>query len=292
MGKDNRIFLGAYNAIAEHKTYPLVLKDWDFCIPPPPPKKSNQTMTTEQYVERLFDLYISIYRECNNPKLNVDNLDELTADAIAKATTNGSAFTELVLKREVQLCDSFINNISSIVSRSELNRIEIWTREDEGRVRILESIQWKHLKKLEIRLKPGTFETSVMRTLVDGVTKMSEKVGLEAFCFMGETWVPPLTLPEGDLLRTFVAAVSIKRLWLRVYMTLEQILSLLRLTDFSRLETLVLWAGGFDSVKVDAILDGLQHATKLKGLELPGANITEEQKRRMEAKGVTLNSSA
>jgi len=171
-GKDNRIFLGAYNAIAGHRTYPLALKDWDFCIPPPPPKESNQAMTTEQYVKRLLDFCW----KCINSTLDVDyKMDELTADSIAKATTNGSGFTELVLSREDQLGDSFVNNISSVVGRSELNAIEIHMKGDEGRVRILESIQWQHLRVLEINLKPGTFETSVMRALVNGVEKCRKR---------------------------------------------------------------------------------------------------------------------
>jgi len=270
------------NAIAENRTYPITFKEWDICFPPQ--RESNQSLATQQYAEQFF----KVYCESNHPKLNVDRMDELTADAIAKATTNGSRFTELVLQREGQLGDSFANNISSIVAQSELHTIAFCTIEDSGRVRILESIQWKHLRRLDIRLKRDTFETSVMRVLVDGVTKMSEKVELDWFRFMGETWDTPSTLPEGDLLRTFVASTSFKELYLLVDMTLEQILSLLKLTDFSRLERLNLWARGFDSVKVDAVIDGVGHATKLSVLELEHANITDEQKSRMELRGITL----
>ena len=207
---------------------------------------------------------------------------------MANANITGFEIKRLSLDEHDRIDDSFVNNLSSIVARCELNRIDISMREDPGRVRILESIQWKHLRVLNIWLIPGTFETSVMRALVDGVTKMSEKVELDWFRFMGETWDTPSTLPEGDLLQSFVASTSIEVLALFVDMTLEQILSLLRLTDFSRLETLVLWAGGFDSVKVDAILDGLQHATSLRDLHLVNANITKEQYGRMNAKGITL----
>ena len=114
---------------------------------------------------------------------------------------------------------------------------------------------------------------------------MSEKVELGVFLFASETDTP---VPEGDLLRTFVASTSFKELYLLVDMTLEQILSLLKLTDFSRLERLNLWARGFDSVKVDAVIDGVGHATKLSVLELEHANITDEQKSRMESKGINL----
>jgi len=277
--------LEAYNAIAEHRTYPINFKDFHLVIPPTP-RESNQSMATQECMEKLLKFYC----EYGSETLNTNLLDEVVVDTLAKAiaTTNGSAFKTLLLGRNDQQGDSFINNISSIVSKSELNHINIHTKEDPGRVRILESIQWKHLRTLYIYLQPGTFETRVMRTLVEGVTKMSEKVELDWFRFMGETWDTPLTLTEGSLLQTFVAAVSFRILVLLVDMTLEQILSLLKSTDFSRLETLFLWAKDFDSVKVDAILDGVGHATKLRLLELEHANITDEQRGRMKSRGITL----
>jgi hypothetical protein len=244
-------------------------------------------MAAHQRMEHVHIL--TVYDERSVQELDVGELNDLSVDAIAKATTNGSGFTRLVLRQEGELGDSFINNISSIVFRSELSEILIYTKEDPGRVRILESIQWKHLRELRIELKAGTFETSVMRALVDGVTKMSEKVELDWFWFGGETWDTPLTLTEGDLLQTFVASTSIKQLILNVYMTLEQILSFLKLIDFSRLTWLTLYAEGFDSAKVDAILEGLQRAKKLGTLYLCGTYITNEQKHRMMARGVDLN---
>ncbi|KAF9345136.1 hypothetical protein BGX34_005005, partial [Mortierella sp. NVP85] len=280
-GKDIRFFLEAYNAIAEHRTNPLVPKDWNFCIPPPP-KESKQAMTTEKYVKRLLDFYEHWKR--NDLKLDVDDLDELAADAII---TNGSRFTKIFLGRRGQLGDSFVDSISCIVGRSVLWTITIWMREDEGRVRILESIQWKHLRVLDITLNPGTFETSVMRVLVDGVTKMSEKVELERFLFWSETDTP-LTLPEGDLLQAFVASMALRDLQLEAAIPLERILSLCRSTDVSELGTFKLSTDGIDSVKVDAILDSLQHATNLRHLHLAKANITKEQYDRMKAKGITL----
>jgi len=278
----NGYVLGAYKAIAAHHTYPILFKDLNLVIPPLPRETNQPIMTAQQNIERLVKVF------CDNQKLNIGELDESTVDTIAQVTTNGFAFTRFELSQKGILSDSFVNNLSSTVSRSELHAIKIWMREDSERVRILESIQWKHLCELYIKLKRGTFETSVMRILVDGVTKMSEKVELESFVFEPESWFP-LTLPEGDLLQTFVASTSIENLHLSVaMMTLEQILSLCRSTDVSRLESLKLCTGGFDSVKVDAILGGLQHAMKLKKLHLFGAYITDEQKSQMNAKGVSL----
>ncbi|KAF9347538.1 hypothetical protein BGX34_003074, partial [Mortierella sp. NVP85] len=283
-GEDNRFFLEAYNAIAEHRTYPLVLTDWDFCFPPPPTKESNQAMATEQYLGRLLDCYW----KCNDSTLDVADLDESTADAIAKATMNGSRFTAFYLRGGGQLDDSFVNNISSIVGRSELDILSIQMQKDERRVRMLESIQWKHLRSLWVVLTPGALETRVMRVLVDGVTKMSGKVELEEFWFVSETEGTPLTLPDDDLLLAFVASMALEKLHLDAVIPFERILSLCLSMDVSRLEILKLWTDGIDSVKVDAILDGLRHATNLSDLYLVKANITKEQISRMSAKGITL----
>ena len=273
------------NALSEHRSYPITFKEWELTIPPPR-KGSDRLMTVYQCMDGL----LKVFCESASYAMSVDKLDALTLDALAKATTTkGSEFRKLYLYRDGELGDPFIDNISSIVTRSELHTIDIQMRNDPGRVRILESIQWKHLRTLYIRLKPGTFETRVMRALVDGVTKMSEKIELDMFVFEDEAWGTYLTLPEGDLLQTFVASTSIKSLFLDVNMTLVQILSLLRSADFSQMHFLQLWAKDFDSVKVDAILDGLQHAKKPKSLHLLHANITNEQKSRMMAKGVTLS---
>jgi hypothetical protein len=129
-----------------------------------------------------------------------------------------------------------------------------------------------------------------MRALVDGVKKMSEKIELLKFGFWSE-WSGGdygLTLPQKNLLQTFVASTSIEDLGLKLDMTLKQMLSLFVSADFSRLKRLELWTNRFDSVKVDAILDGLQYASKLNELCLSEAIITEEQKSRMKAKGVSL----
>ncbi|KAF9347300.1 hypothetical protein BGX34_003251 [Mortierella sp. NVP85] len=73
-----------------------------------------------------------------------------------------------------------------------------------------------------------------------------------------------------------------------VAMTLERMFLLFKSADFSRLGYLGMWRKGFNSAKVGVILDGLRHTTRLDTLCLKGANITEEQSRRMKAKGVNL----
>ncbi|KAK3817630.1 MAG: hypothetical protein J3Q66DRAFT_431263 [Benniella sp.] len=283
LGNDNRYVLEAYNLIKDHRTYAIDFKDWNFYIPPAP-KDSSQSMATHHRMEHL----LKVCCESRGDTLDMDELDESTVDVFAKATTNGSSFKEISLKRDGLLGNTFIDNTSSIVAQSELHYLKIYTREEGGRVRILESIQWKNLRVLRVFLKPGTFETGVMRILVNGVSKMAGRVELDGFWFWSETDIP-LTLPQEDLLQVFVASTSIGRVELKVDMTLEQMLSFSRSVDVSRLHHLELWAKDFDSAKVDSILDGLQHATKLSNLFILGANITEEQKSRMNANGVSLS---
>ncbi|KAF9347853.1 hypothetical protein BGX34_002844 [Mortierella sp. NVP85] len=278
---ENDYLVQAYNAIAEHQVCPIIFKEWDLRISPLP-REPNRPIDAYQCKQHLFQDH---WESASEVMLDGDTLESSALDALTKMTLG---FQRLCLEQEGLLGKKFIENLSSIVSRSELSEIDLWMTEDKGRVRILESVQWKHLRELEIYLEPGTFETSVMRALVDGVTKMSEKIELEKFLFWTATF-GLLTLPEGDILQSFVASTSIERIELGVIMTLEQIFSLLRSVDVSRLHHLEFWAGGFDSVEVDAILDGLQHATKLRELHLIQATLTEEQKNRMEAKGVSLS---
>ncbi|KAF9353773.1 hypothetical protein BGX34_011389 [Mortierella sp. NVP85] len=270
---DNSYAQQAYNAIAEHQTYPIIFKEWGISIPPPP-RESDQSM---EWVEHIF----RFYRNGSIEELVVDNLDESTLDALAKVTYSDSGLKELYLRRDGQLGDPFINNISGIVDRCGLHQIRFFTYEDKGRVRILESIQWKHLRNLSIHLTAGTFE-SVMRALVDGVNKMSGKVELDTFTILSEADDGTfLTLPGGDLLEAFLASTLIKRLELYVDMALERIFSLLKTADFSQLEHFELWAKGFDSFQVDAILDGLYYTKKLRRLHLIDASITSRQAIRM-----------
>ncbi|KAF9365054.1 hypothetical protein BGX34_011543 [Mortierella sp. NVP85] len=274
------------DAIAEHRSYSINFKDWKLFIPPPP-GDSNRLLAAHRTMEPL----LKVYCDSASRRLNVRKLDEMAVDAFAKATRNGSGFEELLMSRYGRISDPFVNNISSIVARSRFHLIRIHTKEDERRVRLLGSIQWSHIRELNIHLKPGTFETSVMRVLVDGVMKVSGKVDLEKFRLVTDYSLSddaPLSMPQGDLLHAFIASLSLECLALKVSLILEQILSLLRLTNVSRLKNLYLWTKGFDSVKVEAILDALRHASRLKILGLRYAGITKEQLEWMKEKGCLL----
>jgi hypothetical protein len=270
--------LEACNAIAHHQSYQINFGEWDLSIPPDEPGAAHQR---NEHLLKVFSGGIT-------KNLDVDRLGEFAVNILAQATKNDLGWEDFELFRDGQLSDPFIDHISSVVSRSRLRKIKMHTKKDEGRVRILKSIQWKHLHELAISITPQTFETSAMRELVEGVKKMSQKVEMERILFWNDAGLP-LAMPEGDLLRDFLSSTSIRHLRLQVAIPYGQVLSLFGSIDFSRLETLVLWTKGFDSFKVSAILDGLRNATKLKRLHLVFADISCEHKERMAARGVTFS---
>ncbi|KAF9362270.1 hypothetical protein BGX34_006495 [Mortierella sp. NVP85] len=288
---ENGYLVQVYNAIAEHQTYPVVFKEWNIRIPPLP-TEANRPINAHQCREHLFQAYCESTSEVI---LDGVTLGSSALDTLDKTAELGPRFQKLELRRADPLGNKFIRKLFSVVARSELSSIILFTKEDEQRMHILESIQWKHLRNLNILPKAGTFETSVMSALVESVKKTSGKLDLVGFELVADnpSWIEddPLSMPQGDLLQSFIALTSLESLYLEVVMTLGQILALLRLADLSRLKILVLWTDDFDPDSVDAILDSLQNATKLKNLKLVGASITEEQKERMNAKGVSLKRS-
>ena len=285
LGGDSGYILQFYNEIAAHRTYSIDFKGLNFRIPPPPLWQNQATIAHQR-----MKSFLKVHCKCTGQNLSVNSLDRITVEALAEATTDGLGFKELYLSLEDRQSESWITDVSKIVARSKWRKLTLYTRKDEGRVRILESIPWEHLRHLEIFMKPWTFETSVMKALVDSMKKMSGQVGLEECQIWSETDAPlSATSQLGDLLSAFVASTALVRLDLKVAITLEHTLSLFRSADFSRLNKIQLWAQGLNSVQVDAILDALGCPTKLESLRLLRANITDEQKRRMKENGINLS---
>jgi hypothetical protein len=171
-----------------------------------------------------------------------------------------------------------------------LRKLEINLENDEERVRILESIQWTHIRELEIIMKQRGFETRVMKALIDGAKEVSGRVELEGFYFhIKKDSNGSLAMPEGELLQAFLSSTPLKKLLLEADFTLEQTLSMLKSTDFSRMQRLDLCTQGFSSAELDSVLECLQHARELRVIELWQANITAEQKNLMMGKGITLS---
>jgi hypothetical protein len=128
-----------------------------------------------------------------------------------------------------------------------------------------------------------------LKALVDGIGMLSGRVEMYRFELQYVTPRRLLPIAQDQLLRSFVAPTSLKQLVLRVLMTPDQMFSLLKTANLSRLESLSLLCEGFKSTDVDSILARLQHVTNLWYISLGNYDISGEQKEWAKAKGVTLS---
>ncbi|KAF9364113.1 hypothetical protein BGX34_002480 [Mortierella sp. NVP85] len=287
INNDGGYFLEIYNAIAEHHICPVFFPSQSLCIFPP----TNKSPPIATHLKDKADFLKVLGGRIDTVVLTEHELDDTTVAGFAKATEDGSRLKELTLQKIGRnLSEQCITDLASIVSRSELRKIEIYLENDEGRVRILESIQWEHIRELKFRMEQRGFETQVMKALVNGAKEVSGRIELEVFHFHSENDKDvSLAIPEDGFLEAFLSLTSLKKLLLVVEMTFEQILSLLKSVDFSRIEILNLWARDFDSAEVDAVLECLQDATELSFVRLWHANITDEQREWMTARGIQLS---
>jgi hypothetical protein len=69
-------------------------------------------------------------------------------------------------------------------------------------------------------------------------------------------------------------------------MTLQQILDLIKVANFSRLQSLEISSDGIGSAEVEIILDALLCSTALNSLNVRNAHVTKGLKERMSARGV------
>ena len=287
MDGDRGEFLQIYNAIAEHQTYPVFFPSQPLRIFPP----TDKSPPVATYLKDKADMLKVLGGRIDTAVLTEHELDDSTVSGFAKATEDGSSLKELTLQNIGRnLSEQCITDLASIVSRSELRKLEINLENDEERVRILESIQWTHIRELEIIMKQRGFETRVMKALIDGAKEVSGRVELEGFYFhIKKDSNGSLAMPEGELLQAFLSSTPLKKLLLEADFTLEQTLSMLKSTDFSRMQRLDLCTQGFSSAELDSVLECLQHARELRVIELWQANITAEQKNLMMGKGITLS---
>ncbi|KAI8358990.1 hypothetical protein B0O80DRAFT_485021 [Mortierella sp. GBAus27b] len=252
------LLLRLYVAVSEHQTCPIRFVTRSLCIPPLT-TESNQGHSTHQYLAHL---------------LNVGGVD----------------IKELVLEGwtdEEAVVDAFAKSVARIVSRSELRKIEIDLRPEERRAQVLESIQWKHISQLEIRVDNESAGSRAMRALVEGRNKWNGPVELDEFD-LGSSSYPTVSAEQAEDLRSFVASTSIKKLKLWLHMTLSDMESVLRAADVSRLEVIEPKANGYTDDEVDGVYDCLADAHCLRRVFLYSYYPTQEQKERMRKRGVKL----
>lgn len=282
---DEPHMLPFYNAIAEHQTYPINFVNPLLRILPPTRKPLHPTTPLLDFAG-LLQVHGG---RVEIVQLSEGELNEPTLAAFAKATKNGSRLKELVLYGvDRNLGEQCIDDLASIAARSELYNLDIHLDSEEERVYILESVQWKYIRKLMVGVDDESVGMSPLKAIVDGIEELSGSVILEHFVFSYEHPGDSLPIAQQQLLQSLLASTSLKHLKLNVTLTLEQMLSLIESANVSRLQQLILLGEGFESSDVDAILDKLQHAADLRNLCLTGSNIKDEQIERMETRGITL----
>ncbi|KAF9354556.1 hypothetical protein BGX34_010945 [Mortierella sp. NVP85] len=275
-----------YNALAEHQTFLINSKDQSLIILPPT-NKSELSITT---LQDTADLLKFCGGRLETAELLENELDETIAAAFAKGTENGSCLKELTLKKAGRdLGRQGVKDLASLVARSALRKLDIHLENEEERARILESIQWKHIRELTVYMNEGNHGMGPLKALVDGLGMLSGRVEMDRFELQHVTPRRLLPIAQDQLLRSFVASTSLKQLLLHVLMTPNQIFSLLKTTNLSLLEQLSLLCEGFKSTEVDSILDKLQHARSLRCISVGNCDITEEQEVKAKAKGFTLS---
>ncbi|KAF9962367.1 hypothetical protein BGZ65_009247 [Modicella reniformis] len=174
-----------YSSVVGYQTYPIDFYD-EYMTPIlrilPPPIDSPQSKISLQNLDQLFEIHggrIETFYFEREPRGSV-------LDALAEATQSGSRLKELNTRFfQRKEGDDCIENLVSIVSRSELRKLDLASLNDAEYARIVESIQWKHLRELYIELDDIS-QWSTIKALVDGVRRTSERVELERFTLQSE----------------------------------------------------------------------------------------------------------
>ncbi|KAI8358971.1 hypothetical protein B0O80DRAFT_423971 [Mortierella sp. GBAus27b] len=273
-----------YNAIVEYQTYPITV-DYQFCQIriSPPTKESRQLQVPARSVkELLHDFKDRI--EIVEPDRSA--LVGAAAEIFASSEWDGANLLELTISTGDRLGDTCIKNLAATVSWSELRSLMINLRGGEL-VQILESIQWEHMRKLEIEIDIGSTGTRAMKALMEGRDKEQGQVELDLFKFHSSSY-GTVSSECAAQFKSFVASTSIKELVLYVTMTPSDMESVVNSMDVSRLEVIRLWADGYSSSQVDRVLDCLTNAHNLREVVLDWYPPTQEQIQRMQQRGVTL----
>jgi hypothetical protein len=200
----------------------------------------------------------------------------------------GSNLEKLRVTEYDKLEEAYIKYLATVVSWSELSSLDINLAYEEGRAQILESIQWKHIRSLEIGMDKASIGTRAMKALVEGRDKEQGQVELDVFSFRFHS-LETVSSECAALCKSFMASTSIKKLRLFVSMTPSDMESVLNSMDVSRLEWIRLRAKGYSSEQVDGVLDCLTNAHNLQRVWLYSYTPTQEQKKRMQQRGVALS---
>ncbi|KAI8348945.1 hypothetical protein B0O80DRAFT_172705 [Mortierella sp. GBAus27b] len=285
---DDLLLVGLYRSIAEHQTNPIIFTFRKRRIPP---IASHKSFSGQQYQSHLLSL-VSI--QMDTLSLDGKAEEEAAVDILVKLERGATDLKRLFLRGSFEeRGDQFFKNVASVISRHKVNKLEIDVcgTKGEGGVRVLpvlEGDQWKHIRSLVIYLRQESEGTSEMKAVVEGRDKEKGKVELDYF-HLGCIYAGTVSRECAALCKSFVASTSIKKLDLYVTMTSSDTESVLNSVDMTRLEEISLSADRHSSSQVDRVLDCLTNAHNLREVKLYSYIPTQEQKKRMEQRGVKLS---
>ncbi|KAF9350657.1 hypothetical protein BGX34_001063, partial [Mortierella sp. NVP85] len=150
LGCYNGYVLKAFNAIAEHWTYPINFKGWDLCLPPLPTRESNQSVVARQCVEHVLKYYCAV-TDVQGLSENVRKLFKNTIDSFWRSSDEDIGRVEVKLQSSV-LAQHFYFALEKVRSIREL-RIEIdWKATQSDFEKLRDTLGATNIGVLEIYL--------------------------------------------------------------------------------------------------------------------------------------------
>ncbi|KAF9948251.1 hypothetical protein BGZ72_009803 [Mortierella alpina] len=295
-----------FSAITKYQTYTIDFRNLSLRLSAP---TKRHTKADVRNLEHICRMYGAQFETLDLKKVR---LDDSAMDSLAKALRNESSLQQITLEGlSRSLGDGCIKSIANIVAQCELRKLRLDLETEVSRAGILESVQWKSLRELDITLHEGQ-GVRVLTVLADGINRMSGSVDLERLSYtvhrkpstaLDQPILDPptysetgatmnstsaLTSDQEELLRSVMSLLSLEQLAISFQLSLVQVLALLQSVNFDRLQHLSLRTGFLPTIQVQRILDSLHNAAQLQTLALQDAYVTDEMKEQMLAKGITL----
>ncbi|CAO3572380.1 unnamed protein product [Mortierella alpina] len=294
------------SSIGKYQTYPIDFGDLSLRLAPPF-GKHRQSRAEVQNIEHVCSTYGAQFETLDLNKIGQENV---VVESLGKALRKGSSLKEITLKGFGRnLGGGCIKTLANIIAQCELRKLQLDLETEDDRMCILDSIQWKHLRELNITLHEGQ-GAKVLAALIDGTRKTSESVELESLSYTVHRKPPAAavddpsnletktvmdtsasTCDEDTLLQSLLSLLSLTRLAISPRLPLQRTLALLQSANFPRLQRLSLETGELNMTEVQDVLDSLHSATQLHTIALPDAYVTERMKEQMLEKGITLTGS-
>ncbi|KAG0222216.1 hypothetical protein B0O80DRAFT_501334 [Mortierella sp. GBAus27b] len=284
---DSEMIPSMYGEIVDIQRCPIVFKKQSMRILPPT-RDTQYVLADLKNEEDLFRRHGGQIEELDGGA-NWPNENAWTA--FAKEAQSGLKLKEFKLNRLASLSGSCFENVATIVSRAELYKFEMQLNQSGSYARILESMQWKHLRELTIDLDPSSQQlSSVTRSLAVVAEKVTagEKLGLEHFKIFSEEKRRDMNDSEKRSLKSFLSVTALRYLYLNLGLDSNSVVDLLKDIDMSRLQHLTVATPKIDPINLQAALDIIEHASDLCSVDLLDADMSDQQEERLHSKGIKV----